>query len=129
MSGLRPEGVASVPPAKLATLRGNIFDGAHAAIGDWHTFPWHRDNGGEVQADKPHSSQALAIDVFGAIGASSAKDANHSPRKSLAVLLMEELSLSPMLITKPNSSDTWGLDGPSDARLSAWMHANLQLAI
>jgi hypothetical protein len=58
-----------------------------------------------------------------------ARTRNHSPRKSLAVLLMEELSLTPMLITKPNSSDTWGLDGPSDARLSAWMHANLELAI
>jgi hypothetical protein len=34
-----------------------------------------------------------------------------------------------VLITKLNSSDTWGLDGPSDARLSAWMHANLELAI
>ena len=58
-----------------------------------------------------------------------ARTRNHSPRKSLAVLLMEELSLTPVLITKPNSSDTWGLDGPSDARLSAWMHANLELAI
>ena len=58
-----------------------------------------------------------------------ARTRNHSPRKSLAVLLMEELSLTPVLIPKPNSSDTWGLDGPSDARLSAWMHANLELAI
>lgn len=58
-----------------------------------------------------------------------ARTRNHSPRKSLAVLLMEELSLTPVLITKPNSSDTWGLDGPSDARLSAWMHDNLELAI
>ncbi len=54
---------------------------------------------------------------------------NHSPRKSLAVLLRQQLSLTPVLITKPNSSDTWGLDGPSDARLTAWMHANLELAI
>lgn len=58
-----------------------------------------------------------------------ARTRNHSPRKSLAVLLMEELSLTPVLITKPNSSDTWGLDGQSDARLSGWMHANLDLAI
>lgn len=58
-----------------------------------------------------------------------ARTRNHSPRKSLAVLLMEELSLTPVLITKPNSSDTWGLDGPSDARLSEWMHDNLELAI
>ena len=75
MSSLTPDGRPSVSPEKLAALRGNIFDGAHAAIGDWHTFPWHRDKQGHVQADKPHSSQALAIDVFGAIGASNAKDA------------------------------------------------------
>jgi hypothetical protein len=42
---------------------------------------------------------------------------------------MKELNLLPVLIAKPNSSDTWGLDAPSDARLSAWMHANLELAI
>ena len=58
-----------------------------------------------------------------------ARTRNHSPRKSLAVLLRQHLSLTPVLITKPNSSDTWGLDGPSDARLTAWMHANLELAI
>lgn len=59
----------------------------------------------------------------------NARTRNHSPRKSFAVLLMEEMSLTPVLITKPNSSDTWGLDAPSDARLSTWMHANLELAI
>ena len=59
----------------------------------------------------------------------NARTRNHSPRKSLAALLMEELSLTPVLITKSNSADTWGLDAPSDARLSAWMHANLELAI
>ena len=58
-----------------------------------------------------------------------ARTRNHSPRKSLAVLLLEDLLLTPVLIIKPNSSDTWGLDGPSDARLSAWMHDNLELAI
>jgi hypothetical protein len=58
-----------------------------------------------------------------------ARTRNHSPRKSLAVLLMDELQLKPVLITKPNSSDTWGLDAPSDARLSKWMHDNLDLAI
>jgi len=58
-----------------------------------------------------------------------ARTRNHSPRKSLAVLLRQQLSLTPVLITKPNSSHTWGLDGPSDARLTAWMHASLELAI
>ena len=58
-----------------------------------------------------------------------ARTRNHSPRKSLAVLLMDTLTLTPVLITKPNSANTWGLDGASDARLSMWMHDNLDLAI
>ena len=58
----------------------------------------------------------------------NARTRNHSPRKSLAVLLKQELSLTPILIVKPNSSDTWGLDMPSDKRLTAWMHANLEVA-
>lgn len=58
-----------------------------------------------------------------------ARTRNHSPRKSLAVLLLSQLSLHPVLIAKPNSPNTWGLDVPSDVRLSGWMHANLELAI
>jgi hypothetical protein len=58
-----------------------------------------------------------------------ARTRNHSPRKSLAALPMKSLELSPTLITKPNSSDTWGLDAPSELRLSEWMHDNLDLAI
>lgn len=58
----------------------------------------------------------------------NARTRNHSPRKSLAALLRRELSLTPIFIAKPNSPDTWGLDGPSDERLTAWMHANLELA-
>ena len=54
---------------------------------------------------------------------------NHSPRKSLAALLKDELNLVPVLITKPNSRDTWGLDANSEARLTAWMYENLDLAI
>jgi hypothetical protein len=42
---------------------------------------------------------------------------------------MDELRLVPILITKPNSADTWGLDVASEARLSDWMHHNLDLAI
>jgi hypothetical protein len=57
------------------------------------------------------------------------KTKNHSPRKSLAVLLMDTLGLTPVLVKKPNAPDTWGLDLESDARLSAWMHANLELAV
>lgn len=54
---------------------------------------------------------------------------NHSPRKSLGALLKDELNLVPVLISKPNSRDTWGLDAASDARLTGWMHENLDFAI
>ena len=59
----------------------------------------------------------------------NARTRNHSPRKSLSVLLMDRLRLNPVLITKPNSADTWGLDASSDARLSEWMHEKLELAV
>lgn len=58
-----------------------------------------------------------------------AKTKNHSPRKSLAVMLMGKLGLIPVLVTKPNSRDTWGLDPASENKLSAWMHSNLELAL
>jgi hypothetical protein len=59
----------------------------------------------------------------------NAQTRNHSPRKSLAVLLMKELRLVPILIPKPNSADTWGLDVASEARLGGWMHHNLDLVV
>jgi hypothetical protein len=57
------------------------------------------------------------------------KTTNHSPRKSLAFLLNEELSLTPKLVTKLRSASTWTLEPKSEARLTAWMHDNLLLAI
>ncbi|MBF9044877.1 hypothetical protein HKCCE4037_16155 [Rhodobacterales bacterium HKCCE4037] len=54
---------------------------------------------------------------------------NHSPRKSLAYLLKENLQLTPIYIPKSKSSATWGLDAESDERLSCWMHSNLLIAI
>lgn len=58
----------------FAPIRANLFPAAHGAIGkDWTRFPWHRHNGA-IQSWKPHSSQALAIDVFGAIDTAVARD-------------------------------------------------------
>jgi hypothetical protein len=42
---------------------------------------------------------------------------------------MKDLALRPVLVKKPNSPDTWGLDPESEAKLSHWMVANLDLAI
>lgn len=57
------------PDEKLATIRANIFPAAHGAIADWPTFSWRDDT------DRAHSSQALAIDVFGAIRAHPEREA------------------------------------------------------
>lgn len=54
---------------------------------------------------------------------------NHSPRKSLACLLMVDLALSPVLVSRGAAGWTWGLDAPSERRLTDWMHQNLELAI
>lgn len=59
----------------------------------------------------------------------TAKTRNHSPRKSLAFLLQEMLSLTPELVKKLNSSPTWTLETQSEARLTDWMIDNLLLAI
>lgn len=51
--------------ATRTRLEHNIFPAAHQACEPWETFPWH------TGADVAHSSQALAIDVFGTIKTSS----------------------------------------------------------
>jgi hypothetical protein len=55
-------------------IRANLFEPAWPAIGSWDAFPWHTDAHGNIQAHKPHSSQALAIDVFGTIKLSQYRD-------------------------------------------------------
>ena len=59
----------------------------------------------------------------------NASTRNHSPRKSLAVLLMKPLTLEPVLVVKSTSGNTWSLTPASEQRLTAWMHENLELAI
>lgn len=55
-------------------IRANLFEAALPALGSWDVFPWHTDTLGNIQTHKPHSSQALAIDVFGTIKASQYRD-------------------------------------------------------
>jgi hypothetical protein len=59
-------------PQKEAAVRANIFSAAHSAIASWNDFPWHRYRV-EVDTDKPHSSQALCISLWGTIGADGAQ--------------------------------------------------------
>lgn len=53
----------------LAKVKANLFPAAHAGIDDWHAFLWHHAAGQTCDTWKPHSSQALAIDVFGTLRA------------------------------------------------------------
>jgi hypothetical protein len=61
-------------PELEETIKKNLFPASHAAIDDWEKFPWHRDRHGHIDTHKRHSSQALAIDVFGTIKASTERD-------------------------------------------------------
>ncbi|WP_342348116.1 hypothetical protein [uncultured Nitrospira sp.] len=55
-------------------IEHNIFPPAHQACEPWETFPWHAGRGGAIDTHVAHSSQALAIDVFGTIKTSSECD-------------------------------------------------------
>lgn len=65
--------MSPLDPQILSLLRANIFRDAWPAIDDWEKFPWHKGSNRKTDTWKLHSSQALAIDVFGTIYTSSAK--------------------------------------------------------
>lgn len=60
--------------ADFQAVRENLFPASHGAIEDWTGFPWHRDRTNRIQAHKVHSSQAIAIDVFGTLKTSRDRD-------------------------------------------------------
>lgn len=60
--------------ADFQAVRENLFPASHGAIEDWTAFAWHRDRTNRIQAHKVHSSQAIAIDVFGTLKTSSDRD-------------------------------------------------------
>ncbi len=51
----------------IRVVQKNIFPGAHDTI--WQAFPWHRG------AASPHSSQALAVSIFGTLATHPARQA------------------------------------------------------
>ena len=55
-------------------LEHNIFPAAHQACEPWEAFPWHVGRDGAIDTHVEHSSQALAIDVFGTIKTSPDRD-------------------------------------------------------
>ncbi len=56
-------------------IRANLFPAAIPAVEPWQAFPWHSSSGRGFDTHKPHSSQALAIDVFGTLQGSPSRDA------------------------------------------------------
>ena len=58
---------------KIESIKRNLFPESHKAITNWGNFDWHQSKG-QIDTDKPNSSQALAIDVFGTIKMSPEKD-------------------------------------------------------
>jgi hypothetical protein len=63
-----------VDTALRQKVENNIFPHARGAVEPWDSFPWHLDNNRQCDSWKPHSSQALAIDVFGTIKMLSQED-------------------------------------------------------
>jgi hypothetical protein len=57
------------------------------------------------------------------------KTAGHSPRRSLAALLADELGLRPVFIRKPSGATTFKLDKTSEHLLDQWMENNLCVAL
>ncbi len=55
-------------------VENNIFLHARGAVEPWDLFPWHLDGKRQCDSWKVHSSQALAIDVFGTIKMLSQED-------------------------------------------------------
>lgn len=57
----------------IEKLKSNIFPAAWPAVEPWRKFPWDRGRYG-IRTWVPHSSQALAIDVFGTIKTCKVRD-------------------------------------------------------
>lgn len=54
---------------ETAAIRANLFEAAHYLVDELPANLWHRDRSGVLTATRPHSSQALALDVLGTIRA------------------------------------------------------------
>jgi len=64
---------APMNAAKRNSIRRNLFHAALPSVEPWDGFDWHQWRG-HYDTDKPHSSQALAIDVFGSLQQLSCRD-------------------------------------------------------
>jgi hypothetical protein len=65
----------SLSESEVAQIEANLFVAARPLVRERPTFPWHRDRSGRVTAGQVRSSQALAVDFFGTVGALASCDA------------------------------------------------------
>jgi len=61
--------------SRRRSIEANLFPFAHAAVEPWAAFRWHGATGESCDTWKEHSSQALAIDVFGTLKLHPRRDA------------------------------------------------------
>jgi hypothetical protein len=61
--------------ARRRSIEANLFPYAHPAVEPWDKFRWHSAAGESCDTWKEHSSQALAIDVFGTLKMHPGRDA------------------------------------------------------
>jgi len=69
------EAQASPTASDWQRIRANLSPVAIPAVEPWQDFPWHSSARGDYDTHKTHSSQALAIDVFGTLREAQSKDA------------------------------------------------------
>ena len=81
---------------EAAAIRENLFDAAHYLVEELPANLWHRDLSGAITAMRPHSSQALALDVLGTIRAlQSLQSVAAAWADHLKLLSFGEVSIQP----------------------------------
>lgn len=74
MNNRKEDLMSAMSSEKRRLVEANLFSNARKAIESWDEFKWHNDQNGVCDTDVPHSSQALAIDVFGTLKVVSQQD-------------------------------------------------------
>jgi hypothetical protein len=82
---------------RIQEIKENLFPAAWPAIASWESFPWHEGRDEKPDTHKPHSSQAMALDVFGTLEV--------HPHRNRLISVMMQLAFP----TDGPRSATWSL--------------------
>ena len=66
--------MSAMTSEKRRLIEANLFPHARPSVEPWDEFKWHPKATNQCMTDKTHSSQALAIDVFGTLKVVSQQD-------------------------------------------------------